>query len=98
DLIVTGVQTCALPIWLYRGAARHGAHGSHRLRAAPPDRRAVETIIAGDHHPAVRSRDRRAVHVLPDPRPDGPRFDLAAHHYAGYRTRDGAGEEEGGVA
>ena len=54
---------------LYRGVARHRAHRSGRLRAAPPDRRAVEAIVACDHHAAVRSRDRRAVHVLPDPRP-----------------------------
>ena len=78
---------------LYRGAARRRAHRSRRLRAAPADRRAVEAIVAGDDRAAARSRDRRAVHVLSDPRPDGPRLDLAAQPDAGNGPRDGAGEE-----
>ena len=78
---------------LHRGAARHRAHRSRRLRAAPPDRRTVEAIVARNDRAAARSRDRRAVHVLPDPRPDGPRLDLAAQHHARHRPRDGAGEE-----
>ena len=41
---------------------------------------------------AARSRDRRAVHVLSDPRPDGPRLDLAAQAHARHRPRDGARE------
>src|SRR5258708_6404969 len=77
----------------YRGAARHRAHRSRRLRAAPPDRRAVEAIVADHDHAAARSRDRRAVHVLPDPSPDRPRLDLAAQHHARHRPRDGAAEE-----
>ena len=51
-----------------------------------------EAIVAGDGDPAVRSRDRRAVLVLSDPRPDGPGLDLAAQHDARHRPRDGAGE------
>ena len=61
---------CAGGARLYRGAARHRAHRPRRLRAAPPDRRAGEAIVAGDHHAAVRSRDRRAVScsIRPAPR------------------------------
>src|SRR5262249_9101376 len=83
--------------WLYRGAACRRAHRSRRLRAAPPDRRAVEATVARDRRTAARSRDRRAVHVLPDPRPDGPRLDLAAQHHARHRPRDGARQREGCV-
>ncbi len=79
---------------LYRGAARDRAHRSRRLRAAPPDRRAVEAIVADNGHATARSRDRRAVHVLPDPRPDGSRLDLAAQHHARHRPRDGARPQE----
>ena len=41
---------------LYRGAARHRPHRSRRLRAAPPDRRAGEAIVAGDGDATARSR------------------------------------------
>ena len=60
--------------------------------------RAGEAIVAGDGDAAVRSRDRRAIHVLSDPRPDGPRLDLAAQADAGNRPRAGSAEPQGRVA
>ena len=75
---------------LYRGAACRGAHRPRRLRAAPADHGACKAIVAADDRSAVRSRDRRAISVLSDPRPDGPGLDLAAQPDARHRARDGA--------
>jgi DNA-binding transcriptional LysR family regulator len=59
----------------------------HRLRAAPPDRGVGKAIVACGDHTTARSRDRRAIHVLSDPRPDGPGLDLAAQADASDRAR-----------
>ena len=47
--------------------------------------------------PPLDPGNRRAVHVPSDPRPDGPRLDLAAQHHAGHRPRDGAIQKQGRV-
>src|SRR5438132_7007565 len=43
--------------------------------------------VTRNRRAAARPRHRRAVHVLPDPRPDGPRLDLAAKADAADGTR-----------
>ena len=81
--------------WLDRGPGRKRRSTSDvpGQKIERPDRGAIEAIVADGGDAAARPGDRRAVHVLPDPRPDGPRLDLAAHHHARHRPRDGAGEE-----
>src|SRR2546421_6112083 len=62
DLIVTGVQTCALPIYSVPG---HPGARSGGPREAPARRRAAR----GAHHRAARPRRRPAA----PPRPGAPR-------------------------
>src|SRR5262249_14304102 len=83
---------CAGRARLHRSAACRRAHRPRRLRAAPADHGAFKAIVAANDRPAVRSGDRRAVSVLSDPRPDGPRLDLATQSDARHRARDGGGE------
>src|SRR3712207_9595918 len=67
DIGVTGVQTCALPIWVLRGAGRH--HPRRRQRAGeglpgylPPLRRRLRHRHAGGRRPEDGGvRDRKSV-------------------------------------
>ena len=88
----TAHRTCGAR--LYRGPARHRPYRSRRLCAAPPDRGTLRTAVAFNHRAAAGPRHRRTIHVLSDPRPDGPRLDLAAQHHARHRPRDGANKRK----
>ena len=75
---------------LYRGAARHRAHRSRRLRAAPADRRAVEAIVAdnGRRRRSIPASTSSSCSIRPAPRWTPARSGCATH--ARHRPRDGA--------
>src|SRR5256885_5409840 len=62
DYKVTGVQTCALPIWRGAESERRPVVGRARL-ALPPDRRkASEGGAPGDRQPSWNARYRQPLH------------------------------------
>jgi DNA-binding transcriptional LysR family regulator len=67
-----------------------GAHRSRRLRAAPPDRRAVEAIIADNGGATARSRIDEQFMFYPTRAQMDPGSIWLRQHHARHRPRDGA--------
>src|SRR2546421_2523632 len=69
DLIVTGVQTCALPIWAISGPPTSlgepepflGAQADEPVRHVPHLRRARDGLAPAQHHQDVVRPDRKSV-------------------------------------